>query len=83
MNKREGGVLMYIVNNISAIEINKESKPAYELVYVKLKRNKKHVIIPTIYRPPKTSPDNDEWLYNERRPLYVEILIYHLLTGKL
>ena len=64
-NKRGGGVILYIKNSISAIEINKANSTAYESVYVKLKINRKHIIVATIYRPPKMTSENDEILFNE------------------
>ena len=64
-NKRGGGVIMYIKDNINATEISRTNTPSYEAVYVKLKVNKKHIIVATIYRPPKTTLENDIILYNE------------------
>ena len=64
-NKRGGGVITYIKDNISATEINRTNTSAYEAVYIKLNVNKKHIIVATIYRPPKTTLDNDAILYNE------------------
>ena len=64
-NKRGGGVMIYIKNSINAIEIKKTSRPAYESVYVKLKINRRHLIVATIYRPPKTTRQNDILLYSE------------------
>ena len=64
-NKRGGGVLLYIKDTINATEINKEKRSAYESVYVKIKINKQYLIIATIYRPPKMTPENDKLLYDE------------------
>ena len=64
-NKKGGGVCMYVRDTITATEINRSSSPSYEAVYVKLKVNKKHIIAATIYRPPKTTLENDIILYNE------------------
>lgn len=64
-NKRGGGVILYVKNSISAIEIEKVNRPGYESVYVKLKVNRKNLIVATIYRPPKTTKVNDKLLYNE------------------
>ena len=47
-NKRGGGVIMYVKDNINATEISRPSTPSYEAVYVKLKVNKKHIISATI-----------------------------------
>ena len=63
--KRGGGVILYIKNTINAIEVNKTNRSAYESVYVKIKINKKLLIIATIYRPPKTTLENDKLLYDE------------------
>ena len=64
-NKRGGGVIMYIKDNINATEISRASTPSYEAIYVKLRVNKKQIIVATIYRPPKTTLENDVILYNE------------------
>ena len=64
-NKRGGGVILYIKDTISATEINKVNRSAHEAVYVKVKINKKDLIIATIYRPPKTTIENDKLLYDE------------------
>ncbi len=64
-NKRGGGVLMYIKDYINATEINRISSAAYEAVFVNLKINGKHIIVATIYRPPKLKPDDDAMLYDE------------------
>ena len=64
-NKRGGGVLLYIKDTINAVEINKEKRSAYESVYVKIKINKNYLIIAAIYRPPKTTLENDKLLYDE------------------
>ena len=64
-NKKGGGVMLYIKDTINATEISKENRSAYESVYVKIKINKKYLIIAAIYRPPKTSLENDQLLYDE------------------
>lgn len=64
-NKRGGGVMLYIKDTISATEIKKENRSAYESVYVKIKINKTYLIIATIYRPPKMTLENDKLLYEE------------------
>ncbi len=64
-NRRGGGVILYIKDSIDAIEINKNKRSAYESVYVKIKVNRKRVIIGTIYRPPKTTIEDDQLLYEE------------------
>ena len=56
---------MYIKDSINATELSRSNTPSYEAVYVKLKVNKKHIIVATIYRPPKTTLENDIMLYNE------------------
>ena len=63
--KRGGGVILYIKDTINAMEVNKTNRSAYESVYVKIKINKKLLIIATIYRPPKTTLENDKLLYDE------------------
>ena len=63
--KRGGGVILYIKDTINAMEVNKTNRSAYESVYVKIKINKKLLIIATIYRPPKTTLENDKLLYEE------------------
>ena len=63
--KRGGGVILYIKDTINAVEVNKTNRSAYESVYVKIKINKKLLIIATIYRPPKTTLENDKLLYDE------------------
>ncbi len=64
-NKKGGGVMLYIKDKICATEIHKEKRSAYESVYVKVKINKRYLIIGTIYRPPKTTVENDKLLYDE------------------
>ena len=64
-NRKGGGVILYVKDTIHATEIEKVNRPAYESVYVKIKINRKHLILATIYRPPKTTLENDNLLYDE------------------
>ena len=64
-NRKGGGVILYVKDTIHATEIEKENRPAYESVYVRIKINRQHIILATIYRPPKTSLENDNLLYEE------------------
>ncbi len=64
-NRKGGGVILYVKDTISATEIEKVNRPAYESIYVKIKVNRKYIILVTIYRPPKMSPEDDILLYDE------------------
>ena len=64
-NRKGGGVILYIKDTISATEIEKVNRAAYESIYVKIKVNGKYIILATIYRPPKMSLEDDSLLYDE------------------
>ena len=49
------------------MEVNETNRAAYESVYVRIKTNKKLLIIATIYRPLKTTLENDKLLYEPYR----------------
>ncbi len=64
-SRKGGGVLLYVKDTIHATEIKKVNRPAYESLYINIKINRKHLILATIYRPPKTTLENDKLLYDE------------------
>ena len=64
-NRKGGGVILYIKDTISATEVEKVNRPAYESLYVKIRVNGKYIILATIYRPPKMSLEDDNLLYDE------------------
>ena len=64
-HKAGGGVILYIKENLQAIEIDKVNKDHYDSVYAKIKLNGKLLTIGTIYRPPKSNAEADCLLYDE------------------
>ena len=70
VHKKGGGVICYIKNTLSAVQISKRDVEAYDTLYVEINANRnKKIIVAVVYRPPKQNAADDLALYEEIRTI--------------